>query len=362
MKTSSNPVNPLSDQRPSTVPSGLTSLSLSLSRPQNINPDLRYEHLKQFLDNVTTVMNQHAAIINDMQGEITRKTNDKKLMDSIILLAETLNVYDNDLQKALVAQTPKPRNEKTGNEFEDGLNRLSNKAMLLSHSPAFLYKRLVTCEEKIKSLETKTDAKLDTKNYKEKSKKLKKKVFEDVEDGKKTCAVKVQQVEAMVSTQLAQWEELLREVERKTVWRIQDCEELLRKRINDEYVDLSVRNSEEKLMKAINNISGGGVEMFQRTKDELERKLKSLEEMIGEKMKGTKKIIKDVEEGLLGRLIEKEKYDDDKLKQDTKINDLLFKFKDFTSKNDPTDLLERQNNLIKNLDNKVTNLERELVI
>jgi hypothetical protein len=51
---------------------------LSLTKPQNISPDLRYEHLKQFLDNVTSIMNQHATVINDMQGEIIKKATDKK--------------------------------------------------------------------------------------------------------------------------------------------------------------------------------------------------------------------------------------------------------------------------------------------
>jgi len=56
-----------------------------------------------------------------------------------------------------------------------------------------------------------------------------------------------------------------------------------------------------------------------------------------------------------------EKFNEEKVKQEVKMNDLLFKFKDFEAKYNPAPLLERQNNFINNLDNKVTDLERDLV-
>ena len=98
-------------------------------------------------------------------------------------------------------------------------------------------------------------------------------------------------------TQIASFEEMVREVEKKTVWRIQDCEELLRKRINDEYVDFTVRNSEEKLMKLINNITGGGMEQYERMKTDLERRIKLLDDTLNEKIKINKKQMKDIEDG-----------------------------------------------------------------
>lgn len=41
------------------------------------------------------------------------------------------------------------------------------------------------------------------------------------------------------------------EVEKHTTWRIKDCEDLLRSRINDTYVDDSIRLMEERLMKEV---------------------------------------------------------------------------------------------------------------
>ena len=42
-------------------------------------------------------------------------------------------------------------------------------------------------------------------------------------------------------------EEKLVEVEKQTLWRIKDCEDLLKSRVNDIYVNDAVRKLEEKL-------------------------------------------------------------------------------------------------------------------
>ena len=60
-------------------------------------------------------------------------------------------------------------------------------------------------------------------------------------------------------------------------------------------------------------------------------------------------------------MVSNEKYDEEKVRQETKINDMLYKFKDFEAKNNSGPLLERQNNFINNLDNKIINLERDMV-
>lgn len=213
------------------------------------------------------------------------------------ILTETINLYDNDLIKILTPQLGKPKNEKTGNEIDDSVNRLCNKINILGHSSTFLYKRLSVVEDKVKTLDTRTLEKLNISDYKIKNKKFKGKMLSDFEELKKSEDKRIFEMDKKFGTQIAQFEELVREVEKKTVWRIQDCEELLRKRINDEYVDFTVRNSEDKLMKLINNISGGDMEQFEIMKADLERKIKLLDETLSEKLKNTKKQMKDIEEG-----------------------------------------------------------------
>ena len=213
------------------------------------------------------------------------------------LLTETVNIYDNDFIKILNGQMGKAKNEKTGNEIDDSINKLCNKINILGHSSTFLFKKVNGVEEKTKELEAKIMEKMNTNDYKRKSKKFKNKILSDFDELKKSEDKRIFEMDKKFGTQIASFEEMVREVEKKTVWRIQDCEELLRKRINDEYVDFTVRNSEEKLMKLINNITGGGMEQYERMKTDLERRIKLLDDTLNEKIKINKKQMKDIEDG-----------------------------------------------------------------
>lgn len=191
----------------------------------------------------------------------------------------------------------KAKNEKTGNEIDDSINKLCNKINILGHSSTFLFKKMNGVEEKTKELEAKIMEKMNTNDYKRKSKKFKNKILSDFDELKKSEDKRIFEMDKKFGTQIASFEEMVREVEKKTVWRIQDCEELLRKRINDEYVDFTVRNTEEKLMKLINNITGGGMEQYERMKTDLERRIKLLDDTLNEKIKINKKQMKDIEDG-----------------------------------------------------------------
>lgn len=191
----------------------------------------------------------------------------------------------------------KAKNEKTGNEIDDSINRLCNKINILGHSSTFLFKKMNGVEEKTKDLEAKIMEKMNANDYKRKSKKFKNKILSDFDELKKSEDKRIFEMDKKFGTQIASFEEMVREVEKKTVWRIQDCEELLRKRINDEYVDFTVRNTEEKLMKLINNITGGGMEQYERMKTDLERRIKLLDDTLNEKIKINKKQMKDIEDG-----------------------------------------------------------------
>lgn len=47
------------------------------------------------------------------------------------------------------------------------------------------------------------------------------------------------------------------ELEKHTTWRIKDCEDLLKTRINDKYVDDAIRLLEERLMKEVIDFING---------------------------------------------------------------------------------------------------------
>ena len=58
---------------------------------------------------------------------------------------------------------------------------------------------------------------------------------------------RISTTENKLQVKIDRLEEKLLEVEKHTLWKIKDCEDLLKSRINDTYVDDSIRKLEEKL-------------------------------------------------------------------------------------------------------------------
>lgn len=55
---------------------------------------------------------------------------------------------------------------------------------------------------------------------------------------------------------IGNFENTLQNTEKKTIWKINDCEELLKKRINDEFVITQIQKLEEKLTANFKKLSG----------------------------------------------------------------------------------------------------------
>lgn len=166
----------------------------------------------------------------------------------------------------------------------------------MGHSSTFLFKKSTSNESKINDIDSRIGEKMNLADYKRKSKKLKTKITTDFDDLKLNTEKRLIEMEKKFETKIANFEEMTREVERKTLWKIQDCEDLLKKRTNNEYVDLSVKKIEDKLMKLINNAVGGGSEQYERKHSDLETKVKLMDEALNEKIKMLKKANKDLED------------------------------------------------------------------
>ena len=50
---------------------------------------------------------------------------------------------------------------------------------------------------------------------------------------------------------ISQFEDSVRNVEKKTVWRIQDCEDLLKKRVTEDFINSNFSALEDKLMQQV---------------------------------------------------------------------------------------------------------------
>lgn len=72
-----------------------------------------------------------------------------------------------------------------------------------------------------------------------------------MDDNYKTLEDKIKALEEKLDTKVGALDRKIDEVEKHTTWRIKDCEDLLRSRINDTYVDDAIRILEERLKKEV---------------------------------------------------------------------------------------------------------------
>jgi hypothetical protein len=68
-----------------------------------------------------------------------------------------------------------------------------------------------------------------------------------MKESSKVLNERISEIENKLLGKIDLMEEKLVEVEKQTLWRIKDCEDLLKSRVNDIYVDDAVRKLEEKL-------------------------------------------------------------------------------------------------------------------
>ena len=61
----------------------------------------------------------------------------------------------------------------------------------------------------------------------------------------------MEEIERNLQDKIDNLEIFLKETEKKTLWKIEECEQLLHKRINNQYVDSSIKILEEKMQKLV---------------------------------------------------------------------------------------------------------------
>lgn len=86
---------------------------------------------------------------------------------------------------------------------------------------------------------------------KEKHKKLKKRALNLIEDEKKALENSIQEGDLKVSNQITDFEDKVSNLSKNTLWKIQDLEEIIKRRITIEYVNDSCKALEEKLKREV---------------------------------------------------------------------------------------------------------------
>ena len=122
---------------------------------------------------------------------------------------------------------------------------------LISSALAVTYKKNKDFEGKLARLEAEFVKKVSREEMKEKVKKTKKKLRDFTEEKTVKITRKIEDLDKKVAGSMAHLEVVVKDVEKKTIWKIQDCETLLQKRINNEYVDGACKALEERIRKEV---------------------------------------------------------------------------------------------------------------
>lgn len=201
---------------------------------------------------MVTVINTQAKSITVLEEKLLTKANDHQISDSYSRISDSFNFTDPDLSKLMLAQQKeKPLPELTGDLIQDNSNRICNKVGALSLVIETIYKKNKDWETKLNKVENECAKKMSKEEVKEKLGKTKRKINTNLEDFKNKLNKKVDDIDKKIGVNMSQLEILVKDVEKKTIWKIQDCEALLQKRINNEYVDSSCKNLEDRLRKEV---------------------------------------------------------------------------------------------------------------
>ncbi len=214
--------------------------------------DINYNNLQQYLEKIVAVINAQAKSISVIEEELEKKALVAQVSDSFLKMSYSINFNDSELKKMVSnyeKQNPLP--ELSGNLIEDSGNKLSNHMNSNNHILETVYKKARDWEDRFSKLESLVSSKINKNELKEKGKKIQKKLTSAIEENRSKLSKRMDDVEKKISSSLVQMEVQMKEVEKKTVWKIQDCEALLQKRTNNEYVDISCKNLEDKLRKEV---------------------------------------------------------------------------------------------------------------
>lgn len=258
--------------------------------------DLDFDPLRKFLNSVSTVVNQHAQMINGLLGDVRTKITEIPVSDCFQRIGDSTMLFDADFNKIVALEIEKPRPEQTGKALEESTNRLSNRATHFGHAITWLFKKHMASEAKIAKMEGDLANKVDRTEFKAKIKKTKAKLRKLIADNYATLEAKITELDKKTADRMKTIEKKISEVEVSTVWRIKDCEDLLKTRVNDQYVCEAIKTLEEKLLKEMLRITEGNSENILNMHTELKLTVDRLLDDYNDKSKRTKTKLDELED------------------------------------------------------------------
>ncbi|KAL4506480.1 hypothetical protein ABPG72_000051 [Tetrahymena utriculariae] len=325
-----------------------------------LNVNVNSESLKVFLENVVNAINNQSKQLQSFQQQLEGKADKEEVEKGFKSVSDSINIYDNELLKTINNVLEKPKQENTGNKVEDGANKVCNKIVMLGHACTIIYRANKGWEKKLDELALEIPKKLERDEMKIKVKKTKTKLVNELEEIKRKLNKQMDELSKKTVTQINKFEIEVKDVEKKTLWKIQDCEQLLSKRITGEFVDNSIKCLEDKIRREMLKMKEENFGGINSAIEDLEDKFKAFEENNTDKIKNVKQQLKDVEDSFANKFALNEKYETNKKIVQDKISEIETRLITLDRKGDANQFLEQSRELVRQLEAKLYDQERQL--
>eukprot|EP00825_Cyclidium_porcatum_P011896 TRINITY_DN1615_c0_g1_i4.p1 TRINITY_DN1615_c0_g1~~TRINITY_DN1615_c0_g1_i4.p1 ORF type:complete len:569 (+),score=127.89 TRINITY_DN1615_c0_g1_i4:916-2622(+) len=193
-----------------------------------------------------------------------------------------------------------------------------------------IFRKVETISGQVNNFEEQLKNKIDTQLCKDKLKNAKTKLLNKIEEKFTVLDQDVKEIDKKFSTKIEDFDQAVKDVERRTIWKISDCQDLLNKRINEEFVFEEIRKLEERLgkeNKGGNGMAQGSLDKYDKMMERLQVKIADIELDLQEKVKTLKSNYKDLDQNLKKNYLGNEKFVDAQKDQQNIINGINIRVK-----------------------------------
>ena len=206
--------------------------AVTVANTPMIQLDLNMKVLKDHLDLISGALNQHSELLNNLQVDVQQKVTQKIIVDILGFLGESTkfsnpqiaSVINNDLahQKKL---------EATGNEFDNKRNKLANQLLSFGYAITQNHTQISQIQKQVKEISEQIGLKCDRDYVKKRFKKIKQRTKNNLEEQRLGLVEIINSGDKKVSQTVLEWEDKLLNMEKKTLWKINEQEEQIKRRV-----------------------------------------------------------------------------------------------------------------------------------
>ncbi|OMJ82123.1 hypothetical protein SteCoe_17289 [Stentor coeruleus] len=261
--------------------------------------DLNLSNLQDYLNKVSSLINRHTLYIQNLTEEINTKVSQ---LDGFEILEGIALSIPNEIGGR------KPRN----NDWKDGISASTSGIQGMCDEITKLESHKKKTQKKLKELKNTLSSKISTEKFESEKKILEDKIQDKISKDeflKKISSFEnmVKQVEESFHEKAAEMDKKVSELEVNTLWKIRDCENLLKTRVNEKFVWDAINTLEQKIKKEQENLESGRMKKHQNLFEILEKELKQLEGEMLNRTQQAKKSIEDIEK-ILPKKIDEDQY------------------------------------------------------